>query len=149
MRLKQTLFIKCQDVLNSRLKVIKESILDIQNSLFSETKSSAGDKHETGRAMLQLEREKVGQQLAEIQTQFKILNRIVPDNQQRTVALGSIVFTFQSNYFVSISIGELLIDNQKFYAISMASPIARLLIGKTVGDNFNFRDQEIIITKII
>ncbi len=149
MRLKQTLFIKCQDVLNSRLKVIKESILDIQNSLFSETKSSAGDKHETGRAMLQLEREKAGQQLAEIQTQFKILNRIVPDNQQRTVALGSIVFTSQSNYFVSISIGEILNDNQKFYAISMASPIARLLIGKTVGDNFNFRDKEIIITKII
>lgn len=149
MNLKQTLFIKCQDVLNSRLKVIQESILDIQNSLFSETKSSAGDKHETSRAMLQIEREKAGQQLAEIQTQFKILNRIDPDIQQRTVALGSIVFTPQSNYFVSISIGELLNDSQKFYAISTASPIAKLLIGKTVGDNFNFRDQEIIITKII
>ena len=76
MNTKQQLYTKCQDFLNGRLEVIQSKILDIQNSLQSETKSSAGDKHETGRAMLQLEREKTGHQLAEIQKQKGILAKI-------------------------------------------------------------------------
>ena len=39
---------------------MKKSILELQQSLDSETKSSAGDKHETGRAMLQIDLEKAG-----------------------------------------------------------------------------------------
>ena len=53
MTIKQQLYKKCQDFLNQRLETIQNTILDIQNALQSETKSSAGDKHETGRAMLQ------------------------------------------------------------------------------------------------
>ena len=39
---------------------------EIKEALFEEIKSSVGDKHETGRAMLQLEREKVGNQFYEV-----------------------------------------------------------------------------------
>ena len=79
MYLKEKLHKQCQDALNQRLEVIKSTISDIQNSLQSETKSTAGDKHETGRAMLQLEREKAGNQLAELQKQIGILHKINPE----------------------------------------------------------------------
>ena len=66
-KLKQDLCHQCQAFIDNRLRTIQKTINEIQESLTSETKSSAGDKHETGRAMLQLEREKAGNQLAEIQ----------------------------------------------------------------------------------
>ena len=76
MTIKESLFKKCEAFVEKRLQSIQKANSEIQESLLSETKSSAGDKHETGRAMLQLEREKTGQQLAEIQKTQEILSKI-------------------------------------------------------------------------
>jgi transcription elongation GreA/GreB family factor len=149
LELKQQLYQKCQDFLNERLETIQCTILDIQNSLQSETKSSVGDKHETGRAMLQLEREKVGYQLAEVQKLKELLDRIDPTTINENIALGSIVFTSKSNYFIALSAGEIEINGDVFYAISPSTPIAVLLLSKSLGDTIIFRDTNFIITKIL
>lgn len=147
--LKEVLFKQCQVFVDNRLKAIQKTIDEIQVSLTSETKSSAGDKHETGRAMLQLEREKAGQQLAEIQKLNQLLSKIEVVNTKDTIGLGSLVFTTKANYFLTISAGEVKADNQSFYAISNNTPIGRLLLGKQVGDHISFRDQEFEIIKIV
>ncbi|NRB59632.1 MAG: 3-oxoacyl-ACP synthase [Winogradskyella sp.] len=149
MTVKQQLHQQCETFLNKRLEVIQNTISDIEKALTSETKSTAGDKHETGRAMLQLEREKAGQQLAELQKQFLVLNKINISQNHSTIALGSIVYTTQSNYFISTGVGEVVYNDDTFFAISLGSPIARLLVGKTINETFKFRDKEITITKII
>ena len=148
MKLKKQLFAECQKFLNQRLETIQHTIADIQNSLLSETKSSAGDKHETGRAMLQLEREKAGQQLAELQTQIEILQKINPELSQQNVALGSIVITSGSNYFIAVSVGEIKLDKKVFYGISAATPIGKILLSKQAGDTINFRSQKFTILEI-
>ena len=149
MHLKEKLHKQCQDALNQRLEAIKSRISDIQNSLQSETNSTAGDKHETGRAMLQLEREKAGNQLAEIQKQIEILHKINPEMSYSKVALGSLVKTTVSNYFIGVSVGEITIENETFYAISLSTPIGQLLVSKGVGDNIQFRMQKFTITDIL
>lgn len=149
MNTKQQLYNKCKAIIDDRLKVIQNSILDIQNALKSETKSSVGDKHETGRAMLQLEREKTGKQLAEIQTQFRLLNKINPKAIKNTVALGSVVYTNQSNYFIAVSVGEIKIEEQCFFAVSPVTAIGKLLMSKTEGDKIQFKNQEIEIFQIV
>ena len=149
MYLKEKLHKQCQDALNQRLEAIKSTISDIQNSLQSETKSTAGDKHETGRAMLQLEREKAGNQLAEIQKQIEILHKINPEMSYSKVALGSLVKTTVSNYFIGVSVGEITIENETFYAISLSTPIGQLLVSKGVGDDIQFRMQKFTITDIL
>lgn len=148
MTLKQRLHQHCEFILNKRLGAIQNSISDIQNALESETKSSAGDKHETGRAMLQLEREKAGHQLAEIQKLNETLQKIKPESQHQSVALGSVVYSTQSNYFIAISVGEIVIGNDKFYAISAATPMAKLLFSKAIGDCIEFRDTKFTIKEI-
>ncbi|WP_282042101.1 3-oxoacyl-ACP synthase [Winogradskyella flava] len=149
MNIKAQLHFKCQEILNKRLLVIQESISDIQIALQSETKSSAGDKHETGRAMLQLEREKAGQQLAELQKLIETLQRIDTEIQHNTVALGSVVKTTDDNYFISVSIGEIKLQNESFYGISIATPIGQLLFSKSVGDEIRFRTKTFIIIDIL
>jgi len=139
----------CTTSLETRLQSVLAVIKDIKQSLQSETKSSAGDKHETGRAMLQLEREKAGHQLAEIEKTKQILSKINTELTYKNIGLGSVVYTTTSNYFISISAGELKVEDDTFYAISANTPIGQLLLGKSVGDVINFRNLEFKITKVL
>lgn len=148
MNVKQQLHNSCHDFLNSRLKVIENTISDIQNALQSETKSSAGDKHETGRAMLQLEREKAGHQLAEIEKQKQILQKIDVVSKHQKVTLGSVVKTSDLNYFIAISAGEIEIENTKYYAISAATPMAQLLVSNCKSDVVQFRAKHFKIIDV-
>ncbi|SFZ90287.1 hypothetical protein SAMN05428642_101848 [Flaviramulus basaltis] len=147
--IKQLLYNQCFGFIETRLKTIQSTISEIQESLTSETKSSAGDKHETGRAMLQLEREKAGNQLAEVQKVKEILSKIDVEKHNKNISLGSVVYTTKSNYFIAISAGELYIDGDKFYAISANTPIGQFLIGKNIGDEIVFREQKFKIEKIL
>lgn len=146
LRLKSYQF--CDSFIENKLNTINKTIKELEESLLSETKSSAGDKHETGRAMLQLEREKIGQQLAEIDEMKTVLNKVQIDSKTNVVALGSLVYTSQLNYFIAISAGEFTIDNTSFYAISSNTPIGKLLIGKTINDTVLFNGNSIKIKKI-
>ncbi len=148
MSIKEKLYNKCIEFIDNRLLIIQNTILEIQESLLSETKSSAGDKHETGRAMLQLEREKTGNQLAEINKMRAVLNRVQVDKSATVVALGSLVYTNQLNYFIAVSAGKLEVNGQSFYAISSISPIGKLLLGKSINDMVVFNGKNILIQKI-
>ena len=149
MYLKEKLHKKCEAFINARLLTVQNAINEIQKSLLTETKSSAGDKHETGRAMLQLEREKAGQQLMEIQKIKEILSRIDTKKKSAVICLGSIIYTPNAIYFLAISAGKIKLEGELFYAISTGTPIGKLLLSKRVGENIMFRNQNIKIEKIL
>jgi len=146
---KQKLYKYCLEFIDARLQTVQNHIAEIQNSLLSETKSSSGDKHETGRAMLQLEREKAGQQLAEIQKLNEIISKIDINKTGNTISLGSLIITSKANYFIAISAGEISIENIDYYCISANTPIGQLLIGKTKGDKLSFRDLKFEINEVL
>ena len=149
MTIKRELYNQCNIFVEIRLRSIQNTIAEIQESLLSETKSSAGDKHETGRAMLQLEREKAGQQLAEAQKVKEILAKIDVTNSSKKVCLGSVVYASQANYFISIGAGKITVDGIDFFAISPNTPIGKLLFSKEIGDEVFFRDKNFTIKEII
>jgi len=148
MNIKEALYEHCLEFVQKRHNAITDTIKQIELSLLSETKSSAGDKHETGRAMLQLEREKAGTQLAEIQKIKETLLKIDITSTQQNIGLGSVIYTQDTNYFIAISAGELKVNNEKFFAISAGTPIGKLLIGKFKGDLVSFRGQKICIINV-
>ena len=149
MNLKQELFTQCENFVSKRLQTVEEIISSNQKGLQSETKSSAGDKHETGRAMLQLEMEKASQQLAGITQMKEILNRIDISKTSKNAHLGSIVFTNKVNYFLAISAGKLTASGKDFFAISVSSPIGKLLLGKQENDEVTFNGERIKIEQIL
>lgn len=149
MNIKKSLYKECNDYIEKRVRTIQNSVNEIQESLLSETKSSAGDKHETGRAMLQLEREKAGQQLVEAQRLKETLSRIDIASNSKNICLGSVVYTTHANYFISISAGKLTIDNINFFAVSPLTPIAQLLLSKQVDNEINFKGKKFTIKEIL
>ena len=148
MDVKIELLKQCTEFVNKRLQTVEEIIKSNQKALNSETKSSAGDKHEIGRAMLQLEMEKAGQQVAGIIIMKTILSKIDKVKTTKKAQLGSVIYTTSANYFLSISAGKLVIDDVIFFAISVSSPIGKKLLGKKVNDDFTLNGKKITILKL-
>ncbi|MEA1784464.1 3-oxoacyl-ACP synthase [Arenibacter sp. GZD96] len=146
---KEQLYHFCLKFIEGRISRIQERIHDLRESLDSETKSSTGDKHETGRAMLQLELEKSGNQLAEAHLMKTALDRVEVKQTSKQVCVGSLVITTAANYFLAISAGECTVGALKICCISPNTPIGHLLLGKAVGETVCFRDAKIVIMEII
>jgi|TARA_B110000240_G_scaffold144361_1_gene159704 hypothetical protein len=132
---------QCKDLIKLRYDSINKTISDIEYSLKEESKSTSGDKHHTGRAMLQIERENAGNQLREIEKVMHELGKVGISLASETIRLGSIVETNQSNFFMSISVGKLETNNLIYLGVAPKSPIGMCLLGKTKGDQFNFNGK--------
>ncbi|HUH34844.1 MAG TPA: hypothetical protein VL022_03350 [Moheibacter sp.] len=149
MTTKEGVYQECLEAINQRLLICEKNLAMLQESLTSETKSSAGDKHETGRAMIQLEREQLGQQLAKIEREQALLTKINPKLNSETVCLGSLVITSEHSYFIAIGLGKMIWNGQEFYAISLDSPIGQLLVGKRLGEQLSFAGKTFEIQAIM
>ncbi len=150
METKKGLIKFCWDYLSQKKEVLLNRSASLQESLNSETKSSAGDKHETGRAMVQLEQEKLAKQLLELDKMAMTLKQVERGGSSPKVSLGSLVKTSAQSYFISISCGEYIADSSDTtFCISISSPIAKLLLGKEEGDTFDFRGRVYEILELI
>tara|TARA_B100000809_G_scaffold77865_2_gene75716 strand:- start:5453 stop:5911 length:459 start_codon:yes stop_codon:yes gene_type:complete len=146
--LKKQLYEACVQFVTSRLKTIQDTIQSNQEALDSESKSSAGDKHETGRAMLQLEMEKAGQQLQEVQIMKLIVEKIDFNSNSKVGSLGAVIRADGANYFLGISVGKVQIEKESFFVVSPSSPIGKLLLGKVQNDTFLFQGRQTKVLEI-
>lgn len=147
--IKQQLHTYCKHYVQERLATIEEIISSCKNDLHSETKSSAGDKHETGRAMLQLEMEKAGQQLATVQQMQLVISKINPENISELICLGSLVRLKIGSYYIGIAAGQITLNNQTYFGISTHSPIGKLLLGKKHGDVIPFQGKMMEVLEVL
>lgn len=145
--IKKQLLQACVDFVMQKQQSIEAIITSHKNSLESETKSSAGDKHETGRAMLQLEMEKAGQQLAEVHKMKATLERINLEQNPQKGALGSLITTKGFNYFLAISIGKVIVNETDYFVVSTGSPIGKQLLGIEKGAVIPMNNQKVVDVK--
>lgn len=138
----------CQAYIEQRIDTAQKAIAIAQASANEETKSSAGDKYETGRAMAQLEIEKNSAQLAEALKLKVTLSQIKPYHPSTAVQSGSLVITNQGNFYISISAGQFTVDNANYFCISPASPIGSKLMGLKPNDQFAFNSKTYQIEKV-
>jgi transcription elongation GreA/GreB family factor len=146
--LKKKLFTHCIGYIQQRISNAQEAIETAQAAANEETKSSAGDKYETGRSMMQLEMEKNSIQLEQSVKLKNILDQIKIDRKFDSAHLGSLVITDQSNFFIAISVGQIVLDGRTFLIISQDSPIGAKLKGLKAGDSFIFNNKRYKIDQV-
>ncbi len=139
---------KCSEELAQRINRIETSLNEVQLAANNETKSSAGDKHETARAMAQLETEKLTQQLTTLINLQNTLAKINPKETHQTIGLGSLIESNKGWFYISIPIGKMSINNINCFAISTTSPIAKMMLSKQEGDSFTFNGIVYTILKV-
>ena len=148
MSVKEQLHALCLASVETRIKTANSSILQTQASANEETKSSAGDKYETGRAMAQLEIEKTQEQLADAIRQRNILTQLDRNSNSEKVQPGSLVYTNQGNFYIAIAAGPFEIDGQKYFPISPTAPIGLALLGLKRGEKFEFNKREFVVKSV-
>lgn len=135
-------------ILEERMKVARDEMESAQLSANEETKSSAGDKYETGRAMAQNQRDMYARQYQQILAEKQVLDRIDPLFVSVRVIPGSYVATSNGDFFISVSIGPVKFENGQVMVVSPVSPIGRLLIGKQKNEKVIFQNKELLILGI-
>jgi hypothetical protein len=141
LNIKKELYSACTDYVESKIKQITNALNELQQAANQETKSSMGDKYETGRSAIHLEMEKYSGQLNEFTNLKKILFQIGADKCYNSAQPGCVVYTNNANYFIAITAGEFEIDGNKYLTISLASPLGKELYKRKRGDKFTFRNK--------
>jgi hypothetical protein len=138
------------------LKLLTNSIVQAKKdyelakeSRDSDTKSSAGDKFETGREMMQREMDKISASIDQSKSQLNFLSKINLHRPYSNVDVGCLMKTDQGIYYISIGLGKIEINAESIYAISLDSPIGQLFKGKRVGDILEFRGKTFKINQLL
>ena len=136
------------EIVKEKLLLSKGQITSINQSKSSETKSTAGDKHETGRAMMERELAMAEAQKAKAQKQLLDIESMLEASRSGTVKNGSLVNTTMGMFLIGVALGKVETELGLCFAISQASPIGSLLFGKKEGDAVELNGMDIQIISI-
>lgn len=131
---KEDLVRACRDFLVERINENKMELDTLQQDLLSESKSSAGDKHETGRAMIHLEAEKAAARLRENEDLLFLWDRIDFSEKHTVVRSGALITTDKGSFLHSVAAGKILVNNSPVHLLSASSPLIKAMNGKKAGD---------------
>ena len=138
----------CLSLINDKISLLQQVLGDLKESAGNETKSTAGDKHETALAMLQIEQANTRGQLEDVLQKKAALKRINPVSSPEQIVNGSLVKTNRGYLYLSVALGKINTDGIDVIALSPQSPLGEKMIGLIVGDtvemNGNFYIIEVI-----
>lgn len=142
---KSEIHLKLRSLLEKSLEDARREYILAKESRDSDTKSSAGDKFETGREMMQREMDKLSALVDNTLNSIAKLDRLTDLPASAVISEGSLVVTDQETYYISIGYGKL----DSVYAISIESPLGVELKGKRVGERIEMRGRKITIKSIL
>lgn len=148
MSFKENVYRQCAAIIQTKISLLQKQLNDLTDSAGNETKRTAGDKHETALAMLQIEQENNSRQLQDALQQKAILEKIDPTLQAEQAVRGSIITTNNGIFFLSLGLGKIMIDEKIVIALSPESPLGTLLLHTKPGDTCTFNNMIYTIEQI-
>lgn len=145
---KKILLKYCTDLLLHKVDELKQQQKELQISANDNSKSSMGDKYETGRAMIHLEQENLVTRYQVLESQLQVLNGL-KINLMTKAFPGALVSTTAGNFYLSIGLGKIDINDTTVFAIASNSPIGMAITGKEVNDTYEVNGKQFTILSII
>ena len=149
MSLKQKVYAACLQLLNNKIQTLQNTLNELGEGAISEGKSSAGDKHETARAMMQLEQEKISKQLDEVFVQKETLQKIDITIKLEQVTRGSLIKTNKGYLFLSIALGKINAGGIDVIVLSPQSPLGLKLMGLKEKSSVTVNATTYIIEEVL
>jgi hypothetical protein len=146
--MKQQIIQHYNHYLNERINSLREMIVDLTEDSLNDAKGSAGDKHETGLAMMHLEQEKLNRKLLEVlDTQNKFL-KIDYSIVSQQVILGSLIEANDTFFLMAVALPKIEVDGKPVFGMSPQSPLGELFMGKKKNDEIIFNGKNYSISEI-
>lgn len=139
----------CLRIIAERIQSLRQQLHELVEGAKSDSKSTAGDKHETARAMMQIEQEKLANQLNLLLQQEQTLKRIDPEMKSEVVSNGSLVKTNQGWMYVSVPLGKIKVGEEQVMCLSAQSPLGQKLIGKKAGESVSVNGAHFIVDVVV
>lgn len=149
MTFRQNVYDAFEKSLSDKINHLQLQLNELKESAANETKSTAGDKYETARAMLQIEQDNIRRQLQELleqQAQLQVLIRKLPTKE---ITSGSLIKTDKGWLLLGVALGKITIDNNTITALSAISPLGKQLNGRNIGDRVSINQTTYTIEDII
>ena len=146
--LKLSLYQLCLNFINERINTAETALKQAREASNDDTKSSAGDKYETSREMMQQDIDRNKRLLIDAEENQRVLNSLKNISFSESARNGSLVITDQGKFYLSISAGQLQLNNETIFAISAVSPIGKMLLGKQKGSSFDFNGKKYLIKEV-
>ncbi|MDA8695787.1 hypothetical protein N9L83_02440 [Flavobacteriales bacterium] len=128
--------------MDAGLKRVRRAFEELQGSLEGESKSTAGDKHETGRAMVQMEMEQAAGRLSRVEGMIRQWHALEPARGRQEVRPGAVVTTDQGGFVMGVAWGAFDVEKEKTWrAISADAPLARAMQAASPGSSVEFRGR--------
>jgi len=148
MTLKEKIYAHYQQVINNKISMLQQVLADLKESGTNETKSTAGDKHETALAMLQIEQANKRNQLQEVMTQKNALEKINPALTSNTILNGSLIKTSRGYLFMSVALGKAVVEDKTVIALSPQSPLGQKLMSLSINSTASVNNIDYTIESI-
>ena len=145
---KTALHKRAQEIILNRVNELFAQFNEIREEQSSNTKSTAGDKHDTEREMVQAELNNYSRQIQAQKQNLNSLKSIDPTRKQK-VEQGTLVQTENGWFYLSIPLGKIDFDGEKVWLISLASPMGQALNGKKAGEIFELNGVEKEILEVL
>ena len=138
----------CLSLINDKISLLQQVLADLKESAGNETKSTAGDKHETALAMLQIEQANTRGQLEDVLKKKALLEKINPVLSAEQIVNGSLVKTNRGYLYLGVALGKINTAGIDVIALSPQSPLGEKMIGLIVGDTVEMNGNFYIIEAI-
>jgi len=135
--------------LEEQITNLRSELQQYKSAVSEETKSSVGDKYETGRAMLHLEQERLFKQLAEAERLYNLLISLKPDQECHQVQPGSLVETNHGRFYFAVGLGQIKVEDLTVFGVSLKSPIGQALLSCSVGEEISFQQRTWQVLRIV
>ena len=146
---KLALYELCLAFVAQRITTAKTALQQAREASNDDTKSSAGDKYETSREMAQQDIDRNKRLLMDAEENQHMLTLIKDLPANEIARNGSLVYTDNGNFYLSISAGLLNLKGKTFFAVSAVSPIGKMFLGKKAGENFDFNGKKYQLKEVI
>lgn len=137
----------CAQAIAAKKEMLLGEIAQINESLSTATKSTAGDKHETGRAHMQAEQDKLQKMLAALTDMGSALENLSPGTHG-AVSKGSLVRSGMGYFLFGPALGSVMAGDQKVHVLSFDSPLGQAMQGKRAGDTVRVNGNDFLILEI-
>ncbi len=145
---KDKIITHCISKIEQNISALEADHEALKLALADETKSSAGDKYETGREMINQEKNKVLDQINAMRNHKNGLIQIQSLPTPGMVAYGALVSTTLGNFLIATAMGKLSPPYENVFVISASSPIFKAMQTKKTGEIFEWQNKQLTIESI-
>ncbi|MCB2376864.1 hypothetical protein LGH70_04685 [Hymenobacter sp. BT635] len=146
--LKQQLLSECRRVQQQKADNARKAMLEVQESA-QESQGTPEDTFESFREACQLQRDLYARQLDEALTGLQALQRVPEARSPKDQpGVGTVVVTDTQRFYIAVSLGEIKVEGEPYFAISAFSPLYQAMAQSRVGDTFSFRGKPYRIEEV-